>query len=295
MGDFRYGHFASNKEIKKMIIFDNDKYISDIKENGIGATDPHAKQKIQDVIKDFIANSTYKRSAILKKVKTIAADYFNGLPDDIVSEELKELFDIAKEKLNRATTEDKKKEIILYESEMQVISNIEDEKLRQLAFSALVVHKFLGQHEDDEEIKCHGAVKVCDSDIFRIAHLDNVSGATRNKLWKQLVDLGYIKCFVKTNSAFRFNPSWIAIPLYQVTFNVDISRECTDNVEYMRVTNYDDVMLYLRYYLNDSNVTLCAECGCPIERVQGKKYCSSCASRRKKESDKARYNRVAIA
>lgn len=279
-----------------MIIFDKDKYITQIKENGIGATDPYAKQKIQAVIQDFIANTTYKRNVILKKVKSIAKDYFNGLPDSIVAEELKEIFDTTKEKISDGIYENEKKIVTLYESEMRIIKDIQDDKLQRLAFSALVLHKYTGQYMEDGEIRYHGAVKVCDSDIFRIAHLDNVSGTTRNKLWMQLADKGLAKYYVKTNSAFRFNPSWIAIPLYTMPFNVDIARDEVDRTEFMKITNYDDIILYLRYYLGDSDVVLCSDCGCPVERERGKRFCGDCAAIRKKDSDKKRYKRnMAIA
>lgn len=277
-----------------MIIFDKKRYIEDIKREGIGATDPYAKQKMQIVMDDFVQNSTYKPGKIIEKVMSIANDYFNGLPDAIAKEELKGLYGIAKEKVEKGIEEERKKEITLYESEMQTIAALEDEKLQKLAFVALVIHKYIGQYNDNGSVRYHSYIKTCEKDIYRIAEMKNVSGATKNKLWKMLSDMGLVKFRVNTNASYRFNPSWIALSVFTVTFNEDIAKEETNKEVFMKITNYDDIMLYWRYYIGDESVTLCKDCGCPIERENGKQYCRICAEKRKKASDNKRYEKGKI-
>ena len=79
-----------------MIIFDYDKYIKDIKKNGIGATDIRANSKINDVLTDLIFNTTYKKGKIINKVKEIASDYYRGLPEKIIIDKLSESYDETK-------------------------------------------------------------------------------------------------------------------------------------------------------------------------------------------------------
>ena len=59
-----------------MIIFDNEKFLADIKKNGIGETDPDAKFKINYLIEDMVFNTSYRKNKIIEKVKSIASPYF---------------------------------------------------------------------------------------------------------------------------------------------------------------------------------------------------------------------------
>lgn len=282
-----------------MIIFENEKYLDDIRKNGIGATDRNAKLKINYLISDLVLNSSYRKNKIIDIVKNLASEYFYGLPDNLVEKELEEFYSNAKEKiLAQDFTESHKDKIItLYESEMKTIAELKEDKLMRLAFATLLLHKFTGQFIVNGNEKYYTSVKACEADIYRIAQFDNVSGTIRKKLWKQLCDMGLVRYYVKTNPAWRFHPNWMAMTLFTVPFNVDLKDDKTNENIYKRITNYDDVLLYLRYWLKDENLIECADCGCPILRTASAKcLCSNCAVRRKKACDKARYKRkLAIA
>lgn len=281
-----------------MVIFDNDKYLENIKKEGIGATDIYARKKMQLVMSDLVQNSTYKRNKILEKVKTVATEYFHGLPDDLVNAELADMYERIREKvLSNYKVFPEKKIITLYEKEMEMIAELKDEKLMSLAFGALVLHKFCGQYIDDTGIVRNGkAVYECNADIFRVAHLNGVSGTNRNKMLKELSDRGYIRYFVETNSAYRFTPDWIANTKFTVPFNVDIAENNENEKVFMQVTNYDDVFLYWRYFMNDEKVILCEDCGCPIEKTAGAKaLCSECAAERTRENKRKYKQKMAFA
>ena len=66
-----------------MIIFEKEKFLNEIKEHGVSATDPMAKQKIQFLIEDYLLNTSYRKGAVIDKIKECAADYFAGLPATI--------------------------------------------------------------------------------------------------------------------------------------------------------------------------------------------------------------------
>lgn len=277
-----------------MIILDVDKYLEDIKRDGIGATDIYATQKLQVLIDDFVKNTSYKKGKIIDKVKTIAADYFSGLPDDIIEEQLENMYLISKENMRSNNMNNQKKIVNLYKSEMETIASLETENLQRLAFAMLVLHKFTAQYYDGNLIKYHKSVKACKSDIYRVAGLDNVSGTAKNKMWVKLAEKGLVKYFAETNDAFRFKPSWIAMTLFTVPFNRDIMPENESEELWMQITNYDDVMLYWRYYTRnqrkDWNVVLCTDCGCPIEKTSNNHFlCRDCSKKRKQSNDKQRY------
>lgn len=277
-----------------MIIFENEKYLDDIRKNGIGATDQNAKFKINYLISDLVLNSSYRKNKIISIVKSVASDYFQGLPDRLVDKELEEFYENARARiLEQNFTENHKDKIItLYESEMETIGGLKDDKLMRLAFATLILHKFTGQFIVNGNTKYYTAVKSCEADIYRIAQFDNVSGATKKKLWKRLSDIGFVYYYVKTNPAWLFHPNWMAMTLFTVPFNVDLREDKTNEKVYKKITNYDNVLLYLRYWLKDENLIECDDCHCPIVRnANAKCLCSNCAVKRKKTSDNARYKR----
>ncbi len=273
-----------------MIIFDNDKFLADIKKNGIGETDPDAKFKINYLMEDMVFNSSYRKNKIIEKIKAIARPYFYGLPDSLVEQELEVLYNAAKEKISDADSRRKheNKIITLYCSEMQTIEELRDDKLMRLAFAALVVHKFRGQTTDGY----YKFIDACEADIYRIAGFSKVSGTKKQQLWKELSDRGIVSYHFKTNRAWRYKPEWIAKRTFTVPLNVDLKADKRGEEVFMQITNYDDILLYLRYWLKDAVVDLCADCGCPIEKTANAKcLCSKCATLRKKASDKSRYQR----
>lgn len=277
-----------------MIVFDIEKYLKEIKSSGVSATDPLARQKINYLIEDMVLHSSYRKSKIIDKVKSIAADYFAGLPDAIVEKELSGIYDRARENLedNDVAEKYQSKTITLYNSEMETIAKLKDERLMRLAFCILVVYKFTGQYHINGKEKYHSGVKTCNADFYRLAKLYDVSGSKRNSMLHTLSEKGLIKYYVKTNTAFRFNPDWIAMTLFTVPYSVDLKEDKSGEEVYMRVTNYDDILLYLDYYLKVKNLILCADCGCPIiNTASAKCLCSDCADKRKKASDRARYTR----
>lgn len=273
-----------------MIIFENEKFLADIKKNGIGETDPDAKFKINYLMEDMVFNSSYRKNKIIEKIKAIARPYFYGLPDNLVEQELEVLYDAAKEKIHDADSRRKHENriITLYNSEMQTIAALRDDKLMRLAFAALVIHKFRGQSTDGY----YKFIDACEADIYRIAGFNKVSGTKKQQLWKELSDKGIVSYRLKTNRAWQFKPEWIAKRTFTIPFNVDLKADKSGEKVFMQITNYDDVLLYLRYWLKDAAVGLCADCGCPIEKTANAKcLCSNCAALRKKASDKARYQK----
>jgi hypothetical protein len=275
-----------------MIVFEYGKYLKQIKRDGIAATDRNARAKIIAIMENLIANSTYCKGKILKIVKKIAADYFDGLPAELVELELSEYYESLKARVEKGDYEPAHddKTIKLYQSEMRTIASLKEDKLMRLAFAALIVHKWLGQNKD--ESGCYRFVEFAEADIYRIARLETSSSVTKDRLWNILIEKGLVAEKIKTNSAWAYNPEWIAIHLFSVTFNVDIEVEKSDNAVFKTITNYDDVLNYLRFWLKDDNLVECADCGCPIDKGFGlmpKQYCSNCATRRKSEGNKARY------
>lgn len=277
-----------------MVIFEKTKYLKDIKQRGITSNDKYAKQKINFLIEDLILNSSYRKNKVIELVKERAKDYFFGLPDEIITKEIETIYGSTKTKTDDIDLIEnhENKTIRLYKSEMNVIASLKDDKLMRLAFSALVLHKFCGQYFSESVEKYHSAIKECDADIYRVAELTNISGTKKNELWKQLSDLGLIKFYVKTNTAFKFNPDWIAMTLFTVPFNVDLKTDKSDEIVYTHISNYDNLLYYLNYYLGDKKLTPCEDCGCPILITSNSKcLCSNCAVERKKASDKSRYFR----
>lgn len=287
-----------------MIIFDKAKFVDDIITDGIGATDKDARYKISLLFDYFLSETEYRKSVIVSKVKEIASDYFDGLPDDIVEKELSLFYSAAKEKKDKGiVTKEESKTITLYHSEMQTIKALEDDKLMRLAFAALIMHKFCGQYVLNGEPNYYTNVKACTADIYRIAGLSSLSAQKKLNLWQDLAKRGLIRFGISTNHAWRFNPDWITIKVYTCLFNADLKDNSDKNSVYMRISNYDNLLLILDYYLGRKSeneygevqeIILCSECGIPIIKTTGNKcYCSRCAVIKKKDSDNHRYQKKA--
>lgn len=281
-----------------MIIFDYDKYIKDIKKNGIGATDIRANSKINDVLTDLIFNTTYKKGKIINKVKEIASDYYRGLPEGIILDKLSESYDAIKSK-EQDVTKGEKKILTLYKSEMETICSLENDKLQRLAFALLVAFKYHSYHRVlGGEIKYYKTKVDFLSDAYALADFKKVSGTTRNKLLYELKNRGLVYYWKKDNETYKYQPldsdrtRWIAFNNMSIPFCVEVKGTQDTEEVFMQMTNYDDIMLYLRYYQGDADVTTCECCGTPILKSgNAKRYCSDCADAMKKASDKARYDR----
>jgi len=278
-----------------MIIFDYKKYLKDVKKDGIKATDPYANSKIDMLLTDLVFNSTYSKTSIIKKVRKVADDYYNGLPDDLVIQELTDSYKRIKDK--GESTHEENKVLTLYKSEMETIAQLKDEKLQRLLFASLVAFKWHSQHGVFGKTGYYKMIAECMSDIYQLAHFESVSGTTKNKLQHKLSELGLVQYRMKTNSAYRYQPiedgnrkRWIAFTQFSVPFCVEVKGTQDEEEIFMQMRNYDDVLLYWRLYNNDPKVTTCAICGSPIETTTNSKlYCSTCADEMKKQQDNARY------
>lgn len=278
-----------------MIIFDYQKYLKDVKKNGITATDPFANSKIDMLLTDLVFNSTYSKTSIIKKVRKVADDYYNGLPDELVIQELTDSYKRIKDK--GETAQEEKKVLTLYKSEMETIAQLQDEKLQRLAFASLVAFKYHSHHLIYGEVAYYKMIAECMPDIYQLAHFENVSGSTRMKLQHKLSEFGLVQYRMKTNTAYRYQPiedgnrkRWIAFTQFSVPFCVEVKGTQDEEEIFMQMRNYDDVLLYWRLYNNEPKVTKCACCGSPIEiTTNSKLYCSTCAEEMKKQQDNQRY------
>lgn len=280
-----------------MIIYDYDRYIKDIRKNGIKATDIYATTKINDLLKELIFNTTYKKGKIIKSVKEVASDYYNGLPDDIITSKITELYDIIKD--SKPDERDRQKKILtLYKSEMETIIALPDDKMQRLAFALLVAFKHNSHHRVFGAVEYSKFIADCLADAIELADFAKVSGTIRNKLLHELKNRGMLTYWKQDNNSYKYQSfddsrkRWIAFNTLSIPFCVEVQGLANTEEIYMQMTNYDDIMLYLRYYKGDANVTTCKCCGTPI-LISGnaKRYCSDCAEKSKKASDKARYDK----
>lgn len=276
-----------------MIILDQQNYLKVIERDGVSATDKSAERKIKDYMMYLVANTQYHKSKIIEITKAIAEDYYAALPAEIATKQLKALYVAVKNSKPKEKSNDKI--ITLYESEMQTITALKEDKLMRMAFAALILHKFKGVYMVGDVTHCHRAISACEADVYKLAELQSISGAAKDKLWNQLCKKGMIKFFVNTNRAYRFNRDWLAIPMMSVSFNVDLKRDKSNEKVFAQIKNYDNLLLWLQLWYERKakikSLIRCSDCGCPIEK--NKKsicLCSNCAAKRTK-LNKAAYNK----
>lgn len=272
------------------MVLNKDGYIKEIESCGIRANDRYAQSKIRNYMNHLIHDTTYRRNTIIHRVSEVAADYYRYMPVDIVSNELLSCYNQLSrlpQKKNKA--EKPKLPIILYRSEMEIISAIDGEKAQRLALAMLILHKHLGLYKVGDLVKCHQYKAMAKADIFRLAGLDNLSGTMKSNLMQQLSDMGVISVTVRTNNSWKHHPDWLSFTGYKLNFNVNLKADLSDETPFIEVKSLDDISLYLRLWNGDKNIILCSDCGTPIERTSNsRKRCKTCAEARRNEKQKCK-------
>ena len=263
-----------------MLIFDYDRYIKNIKKDGISATDVRATKKINDVMMNMIFNTSYKKGKIISLTKKLANDYYVGCDDDYINNALTRSYDEAKIKkyifdnhesffgnletdvilkntgitkkdfknykneINEMLTLSEKKPITLYKSEMEKIIALPDEKLQRLAFSSLVAFKYYFYQRDIDERKYNPYVKDCIPDVYSLADFGGVSGTARNKLLKELVDSGMLYHGVITNSKYKYQSVDDSDHVRWLVFNVMSIPYCIEVIDIVKtIRGFNDEKL----------------------------------------------------
>ena len=264
----------------KFVYFDRENYIRQIKEDGIGANDKYAKCKITDLMIDMIQKK-YGKSKIFNKVCEIADDYFADLPEDEITNLLEnKYFDAFQKAKHMDSSKDAEiKSIRLYESEMRIIEKLADEKLMRLAFTLLVYSKYFREYDYQGIPYVRNWINAKDAEIYADAQFGGVSGTTRNKLWHQLIQAGLVDVDCREGCDGFYES------VFRVNFRAEDKEDFKDEKLFIEMKKYDDIQLYLRFWLKDKKVILCKNCGCPIERRErATKLCPECKRKRRAKS-----------
>lgn len=283
-----------------MILFDKEKYVKQIVKDKIAANAIGVRFKLTMVAKYYLTK-TYKPFKIKAMLRDIGYEWFNGLPEQIINDEIEDIFNCAKistetdeskdveededNDLNTEmcdeeditaheieTNDDSKKIVFIYEEELEQIRNLNNKNAENLAFIFLVVYKFYG----------FAWVNECNSDIYKLAEL-RASGNTKIELHYLLTKNKLVRfnSFVRTK---RSKQKEIAETKFKVLFCLDESDR--NKTVAFSISDYDDLILYYRYYVGDENVIECAGCKRPIKITgNSKKYCNECAHMSKQESN----------
>lgn len=276
-----------------MTILDRQNYLKEIERDGVSATDKSAERKIKDYMINLVTSTQYHKSKVIEMTKAIAENYYAALPEKIADKQLEALYESVKNTKPKENSIDKI--ITLYESEMQNIAALKEDRLMRMAFAALILHKFKGLYMIDNNRHCHRAISACEADVYKLAELQSISAAAKDKLWNQLCQKGLVKFFVNTNRAYRFNREWLAIPMMSVDFNVDLKQDKSGEKVFAQIKNHDNLLLWLQLWkeqkIKRKTLIRCAECGNPIlKRKKTVCLCNVCAEKRNK-ANKAAYNK----
>lgn len=288
-----------------MIIFDKEKYVKKIVKEHITPNAIGVRFTLRLISKYYLTYSKYKPYQIKNILKKVSKDYFRGMPDKVINDEIEDIFASAKKSFNpnnesiesainesdcendeevielEERTEDDftPKIVTIYKEELDRIIKLNNKNAENLAFIFLVVYKFFGYDWMYEN----------NSDIYRLAEL-NASGNTKNELLYLLSKNKMIRFNTFVNKDYKNSKqNKIAETKCKVLFCTDD----TNNVAFT-ISDYDDLILYYRDYVGDENIVRCVECGRPI-RVTGnsKKYCNDCANMLKQESNKKSKAKIA--
>lgn|GEM_PF-6406318 len=288
-----------------MIIFDKEKYVKKIVKEHITPDAIGVRSTLRLISNYYLTNSKYKPYQIKDILKKVSKEYFRGMPDKVVNDEIEEVFTLAKksldsnhENIKSITTENEfdndegaiksdktseddfsSKTVTIYKEELDCIMKLKNKNAENLAFIFLVVYKFLGYDWMYEN----------NSDIYRLAEL-HASGNTKNELLYLLSKNKLIRYNVFVNKDHKNNrQNRIAETKCKVLFCLDYS----DDIAFS-ISDYDDLILYYRKYVGDANIIQCSECGRPIKQTgNSKKYCNNCASLLKQESNKRSRYKIA--
>lgn len=283
-----------------MIIFDKEKYVKRIVKEGLQANTTKMRFKLSLVAIYYLQNTQYKPFQIKTILRNISMRYFMGLPEKIISDEIEDIFNFAKVKANKVESADteeetdicenddeasdcnimnsdlvfERKKVIIYNEELERIKTLNNNNAENLSFIMLVIYKFFD----------YEWVYECNSDLYKLAEL-KVSGKSRNELLYLLSQNKMIRFNAFVNKDYKHNRhKKIAETKFKVLFCLDES--CNIKTVAFTISDFDDLLLYYRYYIGDTDIIKCAGCDRPI-RITGnaKKYCYECAIKSKQESN----------
>ncbi len=283
-----------------MIIFDKEKYVKRIVKEGLETNTIGVRFKLSLVAKYYLLYSQYKPFQIKAILRNISMKYFMGLPEKIINDEIEDIFNSAKAIANAVETENteeepdiceiddevnncnvmnldtdfEKKKVVIYNEELERIKALNNKNAENLAFAMLVIYKYFNQEW----------VYECNSDIYKHAEI-NASGKTKNELLYFLAQNKMIRFNSFINRGYKYDKQKkIAETKFKVLFCLDASYNI--KTEAFPISDFNDLILYYRYYAGDSDITECVGCHRPI-RITGnaKKYCYECANKSKQESN----------
>lgn len=264
-----------------MIIFNKEKYVKKILKEHIESNAIGVRYKLCLVVKYYLTNSEYKPYQIKNILKKVSTEYFKGLPDKVIEYEIEEIFNAAKQSLTASNNKNDLDiiTVTIYKEELDRIKQLNNKNAENLAFIFLVVYKYFGydwMYENNSDIYCLAEIQA--------------SGKTKNELIYLLSKNKMIKFNSFVNKDYKNNKqNKIAETKYKVLFCANDSSDIA-----FTISDYDDLILYYRYYVGDTNIIECVKCGRPI-RLTGnsKKYCNDCANFLKQESNKKSKNKKA--
>ena len=154
--------------------------------------------------------------------------------------------------------------VVIYKSEMDIISSIEDIYARSLLFVYLVYYKWASKVKYLQFYsKKNNTTMVVENnnDIWKLAGLSKLRVADRYRLCNFLYNNGLYKI-----DNFKSH-NYIYIP-----FSVSVGEIAIE------ISNYDNILGELLLYENPSEYKRCAVCGAVIRKTRSpKKYCTNCA------------------
>lgn len=234
-GKTNIAHFV---ETKNPIIFNHRDYLYELLNNGIASNDTHAKFKIKYLIEDFIINDMTLDN-IIKFVSKYAGDYYSAWGEVQKNEDIEFLYnEIVKDKEN-LDNKHSDKEVVIYQSEIEIIQNILDEDVKNYVLACLVIYKILNQY----------------------SYVKYEWVEYRKPIIRKIANFGYKQ---SRKIKYEYN-RWLKSHNYINTRNIEkmfCIPFCTNSGhEVIRLKGIDNINLLFRYIGKDDTVKRCKYCG----------------------------------
>ena len=168
--------------------------------------------------------------------------------------------------------------VIIYQSELDIIDALEDEKMREILFVYLVYYKWASQVKHLQFYSKKNEVMMVlenNIDVWKLSGVFNLRVAHRYEYLNKLFDLGLYKV-----DNFKSH-NYIYIPFV-----------VNEGEKKIVISDYKNILGEYQLYKYPDKYKRCCVCGTVITKTRSpKKYCSSCAKKeniRKTQENKRR-------
>lgn len=265
-----------------VICFDKVAEAKNILKSGVSGTSVRARSELQTAAWYLINKTTYTAKQAEARLRTAAADYFKGMPENYINTSIHKIISHVKEAQSNSSY-DTPPSLTIYQDELTEIETLGHDDTERLAFVFLCVAKMISYEQ----------IYECNAKLYQLAWRykydteakkvlkkqegRRVGGSEPTKRINRLCHAGIVRYSTRINAPYKTKLSKDK-PTASAMFSVPILQNNGDIAFIIDKPDEDPLVLYYDRYKGYGGILSCGQCGKPVLRTgRRQKYCAACA------------------